>query len=182
MIVDAAFAVVRRSGVDDINVRKVANEIGCSTQPVMYHFKTVEDLKAEIYDLATEYYENYLVGENKEEQPALTELCRRYLKFSKEEGNLFRFIFQSGRYKGDHFEKMFGCSRDAVVDNIVKNDGFAKEQASELAASMFTAVHGYASIAANNNAEFNEKAADDIINGIYNAFKAAYVKAGKAKK
>jgi hypothetical protein len=77
---------------------------------------------------------------------------------------------------------MFGCSRDAVVDNIVKNDGFAKEQASELAASMFTAVHGYASIAANNNAEFNEKAADDIINGIYNAFKAAYVKAGKAKK
>ncbi len=177
MIVDAAFTVVRRSGVDDINVRKVANEIGCSTQPVMYHFKTVEDLKVEIYDLAMRFYEDYLAGENKDEQPPITELCRRYLKFSKEEGNLFRFIFQSGRFKGDHFKNMFGRSSDEVIENIVKSEGITKEQASELASAMFTAAHGYASIAANNNAEFSDKTAGDIVDGIYKAFKTAYGKA-----
>ena len=45
MIVDAAFAIAREAGVENINARTVSKRLRCSTQPVMYHFATMEELK-----------------------------------------------------------------------------------------------------------------------------------------
>ena len=45
MIVDAAFAIAREAGVERINARTVSERLHCSTQPVMYHFATMEALK-----------------------------------------------------------------------------------------------------------------------------------------
>ena len=45
MIVDAAFAIAREAGVERINARTVSERLHCSTQPVMYHFATIEALK-----------------------------------------------------------------------------------------------------------------------------------------
>ena len=42
MIIDAAFNVVREAGAENINARTVAKKLKCSTQPVMYHFETIE--------------------------------------------------------------------------------------------------------------------------------------------
>ena len=45
MIIDAAFAIAREAGVENINARTVSERLHCSTQPVMYHFATMEELK-----------------------------------------------------------------------------------------------------------------------------------------
>lgn len=45
MIIDAAFEIARSEGAENINARTVSKKLGCSTQPVMYHFKTIEELK-----------------------------------------------------------------------------------------------------------------------------------------
>ena len=45
MIVDAAFAIAREAGAENINARTVSERLHCSTQPVMYHFATMEELK-----------------------------------------------------------------------------------------------------------------------------------------
>ena len=170
MIVDAAFAVVRRSGVDDINVRKVANELGCSTQPVMYHFKTVEDLKAEVYDIAMNFFTEYISVNDEGSSPDLNGISRRYIQFAKDESNLFKFIFQSGRYKGDHFDKMFGTeAKNNVLGALSDKTGFPEEKAKLVAAAMSSAVHGYASIVANQNAEYNKDVAEILIESIYKA-------------
>ena len=41
MIIDAAFEIARSEGAENINARAVSKKLGCSTQPVMYHFKTI---------------------------------------------------------------------------------------------------------------------------------------------
>ena len=170
MIVDAAFAVVRRSGVEDINVRKVANELGCSTQPVMYHFKTVEDLKSEVYDIATEFFTKYISVNESGSGLDLNGISRRYLQFAKDESNLFKFIFQSGRYKGDHFDKMFGSdAKDSVLSSLTTQTGFPEDKAKLVAAAMSSAIHGYASIVANQNADYNDDVAEILIDSIYKA-------------
>ncbi len=180
MIVDAAFAVVRKYGVDDINVRKVANEIGCSTQPVMYHFKTVEELKAEIYDLATKFFGDYLLAGDGEDKFDLKALCSRYLQFARDEGFLFKFIFQSGRFKGDHFDKLFGSEdRLKVIDGITKSTGFDEKQSKIVSAAMFSAVHGYASLIANRNVEYSEEISNTLLDSIYMA-SVAYWKVNAA--
>ena len=45
MIAEAAFEVPRAEGAGKINARRVSQKLGCSTQPVMYHFKTMGELK-----------------------------------------------------------------------------------------------------------------------------------------
>ena len=45
MIIDAGFEVAREFGIEAVNARTVSEKLGCSTQPVMYHFKTIEDMK-----------------------------------------------------------------------------------------------------------------------------------------
>lgn len=45
MVVVAAFEIAREIGAENINARTVSKKLNCSTQPVMYHFATIEELK-----------------------------------------------------------------------------------------------------------------------------------------
>ena len=61
MIVDAAFAVARETGAETISARTVSERLHCSTQPVMYHFATIEELKRTVYAKADQYHSDYLM-------------------------------------------------------------------------------------------------------------------------
>ena len=49
MIVDAAIEVARQRGYENINARTVSEQLQCSTQPVMYHFSTIDAMKQAAY-------------------------------------------------------------------------------------------------------------------------------------
>ena len=104
MIVDAAFAIAREAGGDKISARAVAQRLNCSTQPVMYHFKTIEELKKAAYREADWFHSEYLIrisGEN----PILG-MGVNYIRFAVEEGNLFRFLFQSNEFSGKSISQL----------------------------------------------------------------------------
>ena len=61
MVIDAAFAVARETGAETINARTVSKKLNCSTQPVMYHFATIEELKKEAYQKVDWYHTEYLM-------------------------------------------------------------------------------------------------------------------------
>ncbi len=44
-ILEAAFALVRRSGMEALCARAVARELGCSTQPIFRTFASMDDLR-----------------------------------------------------------------------------------------------------------------------------------------
>ena len=49
MVVSAAFEAAREAGWEQINARTVSQRLNCSTQPVMYHFATIEELKSSLW-------------------------------------------------------------------------------------------------------------------------------------
>ena len=59
-IVDAAFQLARREGFEKITAQAVARELGCSTQPIMSHFKKVEELRTAAAEKADQYHSAYL--------------------------------------------------------------------------------------------------------------------------
>ena len=84
MIVDAAFEIARSEGAENINARTVSKKLGCSTQPVMYHFKTIEELKKTVYVKADGYHSEYITniqGENPMKDIGLYTLCPNRKKF-----------------------------------------------------------------------------------------------------
>ena len=71
MTVDAAAEIVRRDGAESVNARTVARELGCSTQPVMYHFATIEELKRAVYTQVDRLHTGYLMSFIGERDPLL---------------------------------------------------------------------------------------------------------------
>ena len=49
MIISVAIDIVQKG--ESLNVRAVANKLGCSIQPIFYNFATMDELKKEIADV-----------------------------------------------------------------------------------------------------------------------------------
>lgn len=95
MIIDAAFAIAREAGVENINARTVSERLHCSTQPVMYHFSTIEELKRTVYAKADSYHSEYLMNLKSPQKGVMLGIGMNYIRFAIEEPHLFRFLFQS---------------------------------------------------------------------------------------
>ena len=61
MIIDATFEIIRNTGVETVNARTISKKLNCSTQPVMYHFKTIDELKRAVYEKSDEYHSAYIM-------------------------------------------------------------------------------------------------------------------------
>lgn len=70
MLPEAAFAIARETGAETINARTVSERLHCSTQPVMYHFATIEELKRTVYAKADQYHSDYLMKIQKPQRRA----------------------------------------------------------------------------------------------------------------
>ena len=157
MIIGAGLEIVRSEGETALNVRKVAAKLGCSTQPVMYHYKTVEGLKADVYAAADEFHTGYIMPpcENSG-NPALS-VGLRYIRFADEEKHLFRFLFQSGKFRGTDLRKLISSDElSPMIQAVCGQAGLSEIQAKEAFETLFVCVHGAAGMLANNDMEFDE--------------------------
>ena len=62
-IIQTTIDLVRQNGTDAINARTIANALHCSTQPIFFNFKTMEDLEKETLKTARSYYFSFLKKE-----------------------------------------------------------------------------------------------------------------------
>ena len=56
LIIEVGLNLIREEGIDSLNVRKIATELKCSTRPILYYYKTMDELKKAVYDKADEYH------------------------------------------------------------------------------------------------------------------------------
>ena len=94
MIIDAAFAIARETGVENITARTVSQRLKCSTQPILYHFSTIDELKRTVYAKADSYHSEYLMDLKSPQKGVMLGIGMNYIRFAIEEPNLFRFLFQ----------------------------------------------------------------------------------------
>ena len=171
MIIDAAVEIVRKSGFESVNVRTVAGQLNCSTQPVMYHFETIEKLKRAAFEkvdtieklkraafekvdwLHFEYMMNCPEGMD----PVLS-IGLNYIRFAVEEPQWFRFLFQSGYAEESSLLEMVNSEGLAPLLAAMQEEaGLSLEQTRGVFLTVAMFAHGYASIIANNHLEFDEK-------------------------
>lgn len=156
MIVDAGFELVRKSGSDKITAQAVAEELGCSTQPIMSHFKKVEDLRTTVAEKADQYHSAYLMniaGEN-----PMLEIGLNYIRFAREERHLFRLLFQSGGFSGTSlWESLDSPELQPVLALFSRETGISSIDAAKAFKALFLVVHGYASMFAANEMEYDER-------------------------
>ena len=158
MIVDAAFEIARKTGAENINARTVSQKLNCSTQPVMYHFSTIEELKRAVYAKSDGYHTEYLMSMKKPQKGVMLAIGLNYIRFAVEEPYLFRFLFQSGFLIEKNLLEMIDSPELAPVLCAMQEAsgmGMAQTKKAFLTVSLFS--HGYASMIANNAVEYDEE-------------------------
>ncbi len=157
MILDAAFGIVREQGHEMINARTIAEKLGCSTQPVMYNFKTIEEIREETYKMADEYHTVFIMPKGDKEYDPLLELGLNYIRFGYEEKNLFRFLFQTDRFAGLNAASLLSDPGLKEILKVVSSGlGYTEDKARDVFFNLFVSAHGIASLIANNSMEYEE--------------------------
>jgi AcrR family transcriptional regulator len=157
MIINAAIEVAKQSGYENINARTVSAQLDCSTQPVMYHFSTIDALKRAVYDAVDNRHTEFLMTVPPEQDPILG-IGLNYVRFAVEEPQLFRFLFQSGYAEENSLLEMIDSEAlGPVLAAMQEGTGLSMEKTRQVFLTVALFAHGYASIIANNHLEFDEK-------------------------
>lgn len=178
MILEAGFFLLRDQGAESLNVRAVAAQLHCSTQPILYHFKSMSDLKNTIYRRADRYHTAYLMSDSPEDENPLLAIGLRYIRFAVEEPHLFRFLFQSDQFANQTFDEVIGSTELAPIYAVLHQEtGGSYEQLRSAFEALFLTAHGYASLLANNAMTYDEAACaqclEQVFTGMLCAMKGA---------
>lgn len=154
-MIEGAFQLVRSRGKDALTIRNLASYLGCSTQPIMYQFSSAEELKEETYQHADRFHSEFiLAGED------LLQIGLNYIRFAREETNLFRFLFQSRHFSGLSIREMIMAPEAGeMLSAASKESSLAGEEAAAFFEPLFAAVHGYACLIADNAVSYDPEAA-----------------------
>lgn len=154
MIVEEAFQIARTQGADKITARGIARRLKCSTQPVLYYFATVEEIKEAVYQRADAYHTRFLLGA---EGDGMLGIGLRYVRFAAEERNLFHLLFQPGAFSGASLNDLVSSEElNPIIQALRQETEVTEDAAREIFSTLFVFVHGYASLLANNEMKLEE--------------------------
>lgn len=167
MVADASFEIVRASGHENLNARTIAEYLGCSTQPVLYNFTTVDEIREAAYEIADGYHTSFIMPKETDENPMLT-LGLKYVRFGYEEKNLFRFLFQTDKFGGmDVTALMSDQNLSDIIKVMAKGLECDMDEAREMFLTFFCVAHGLASLLANNSMEYDEEQSTKMLENVF---------------
>ena len=167
MVTEASFEVIRTKGHENLSARTIAEYLGCSTQPVLYSFKTVDEIREAAYDIADRYHTDFIMPKETDENPMLA-LGLNYVRFGQEEKNLFRFLFQTDKFGGkDVAHLMADPGLSEILKIMAAGLNADTEQAREMFLTFFCVAHGMASLLANNSMVYDERQCKRMLENVF---------------
>ena len=153
-IIEGAVQLIREQGHEALTARNLASFLGCSTQPIMYQFPSMDALKDLAYQRADAAHSEFILAAGD-----LLEIGLRYIRFAREEPRLFRFLFQSGRFSGLSLEDLIRSPESApLLAAVSAEEALTLEDAAAFFEPLVALVHGYASLIANNAMKYDPDA------------------------
>lgn len=146
-IVNAAVEIVRKSGDQAINARDIANVLGCSTQPIFSNFASMDELRLAVVEKADILCNQYMEREVASgKYPAYKANGMAYIRFAKEEKELFRLLYMRDRSREIVLED---TEKNRQMEQMVNdNTGLVGDDAKLFHLEMWAYVHGIATMLA----------------------------------
>ena len=175
-IIETGVELIRKEGAGAINARNIASALGCSTQPIFSNFSTMEELFIAVNGAAHEKYLEFLKNEvESEKYPKYKAFGMAYVRFAKEEKELFKLLFMCDRQNKDltpteDFEKS--------VEIIMNVNGVTKEKAELIHLEMWTFVHGIATMLATSFLPLEWELISDMVSDVYQGLRSRHLSEG----
>lgn len=146
-IINTAINIVRKEGVNALNARNIAGALNCSTQPVFSNFATMDELRLAVVEAADILCQEYMQREMENgEYPAYKASGMAYIRFAKEEKELFKLLYMRDRtMERIPKETEINTQMESMVQSNTKLNGM---DAKLFHLEMWAYVHGIATMIA----------------------------------
>lgn len=97
MVVDAAFALARSGGMEQVTVKGLADRLRCSVQPIYSYCESMDGLRRAVTERIREFIKDYIAQRVQPDDP-FRSTGQAYLQLTQEEPQLFKiFVFHQRR-------------------------------------------------------------------------------------
>lgn len=118
-VLHAACQLMRREGMEALNARAIAKELGGSTQPIFRLFTNMEDLHRELILYVARQFQAHAEADMAQSDSPYIQLCTTYLLYGRDEPELFKLLFMRDRVSEGQYSDQTNFDR---VFNIIKKE------------------------------------------------------------
>lgn len=118
-VLHAACQLMRREGMEALNARAIAKELGGSTQPIFRLFTNMEDLHRELILYVARQFQAHAEADMAQSDSPYIQLCTTYLLYGRDEPELFKLLFMRDRVSEGQYSDQTNFD---LVSNIIKKE------------------------------------------------------------
>lgn len=172
-IIHTAVTIVRNSGAQAINARTVAAALNCSTQPVFSNFAAMEELRLAVVEQADCLCQAYMRREMESgKYPAYKASGMAYIRFAKEEKELFKLLYMRDR-SGEVIPEEAGLTGE-MQTMVQNNTGLDETDAKLFHLEMWAYVHGIATMFATGFLDLEWELVSRMLTDAYQGLRKQY--------
>lgn len=141
-VLNAACQLMRRKGIEALNARAIAKELGGSTQPIFRLFTNMEDLHRELILYVTRQFQAHAEADMAQSDSPYIQLCTTYLLYGRDEPELFKLLFMRDRVSEGQYSDQ--TNFDLVFNILKKETPLDDETALRFFERTWLFIHGLA--------------------------------------
>ena len=117
LILEYALKMLIRDGYAALNIKALAKEIGCSTQPISWHFGNMDGFRNELTKYTLEYANKKMLSSTGNGMEAFAGIGIAYVSLAFDEPNLFKYLYMSGEsgYQAGGFDVLINVGENAIM-------------------------------------------------------------------
>jgi AcrR family transcriptional regulator len=173
-ILHVAFNITREKGIDAVNARAIAKELGCSTQPVFRAFHTMEQIKLEMMRMSMNHYSDRIIHAEAYHDKLYLGTGIAYIDFARDEPELFKLLFMRDRHADKTESELKDQSLDYVIRLVIKRTGLTPEKAMSFHKHLWVTAHGLATMIATQFSPITHEEAEQLLTEEYLAMCKLY--------
>lgn len=147
MILQAALEMLIRDGYSAINIKTLSKAIGCSTQPLVWHFESMVGLRKAIAEYALNYANGKMRTCAQNGMDAFAGVGMAYINLAFDEPNLFKYLYMTGEseFQAGGFDVLVNADANAaLVGQIADYLKIPKEKVNSFFQDTMIYTHGLA--------------------------------------
>ena len=116
---------MKQEGIKNISARKIAHKFKGSTAPIYANFKTIDELKEEIIEMAEDRFKSYLYRNHVGRE--IFDAALGFIQFARDEKELFRAMFLDA---ADGFKELYDETMDFLLQEriLIKSLSLSKSK------------------------------------------------------
>lgn len=145
-ILKNALEMLIKDGYSSVNIKALAQRIGCSTQPISWHFGNMENFRNALTEYALNYANNKMLSASSG-MSAFSNVGISYIDIAFDEPNLFRYLYMSGEsgYHAGGFEMLTDADTNSeMLEQIANQLGTTTDKIREFFCNTIIYTHGLA--------------------------------------